>query len=183
MRRVRLRPAYSAEDLERLYAVPHDSSPWRDHDVRVAVTTAIARGFEERETVADLSCGDGRIARGVALAPILGDIAPGYPVVGPLEQTLPYLRPVDLYVCSETLEHLDNPELVLALIRERTRFAVVSTPLEAWNDYGNPEHYWAWDREAVEAMFSEAGFEVVVFNALDMRPGWSPYCFGIWGLR
>jgi hypothetical protein len=184
MRRERLRPAYSERKLLELYRLPHDSSRWRDHEVRVAATIALARGFEGVESVADLSAGDGRIARAVeADVTILGDFAPGYPIAGPIEQTLLELPEVDLYICSETLEHLDDPDAVLRELRPRTRFAVISTPLEAWSDYGNPEHYWSWDRDAVEAMISAAGFELEAFCRLDLRPGWSPYCFGIWALR
>lgn len=184
MRRERLRPAYSAAELATLYRVPHDADRWRDHRVRVGVTTAIARGFEDVGSVADLSCGNAEIARSLdAEVTILGDVAPGYGLMGPIEETLLVLPNVDLFICSETLEHLDDPEHVLRRIRQVTRYLVVSTPVDAWSDHGNPEHYWAWDREAVEAMFRAAEFDLVVYNALDMRPGWSPYCFGVWGLR
>jgi len=192
MRRERLRPAYTTDELQELYDIPHDSSRWRDHEVRVATTIALARGVAELSDgatagfgyrVADLSCGDGRIARGVSRTAILGDFAPGYPITGPLEETLRQIDPVDLYICSETLEHLDDPAIVLELIRDRTANLVLSTPLEAWNDHGNPEHYWAWDREAVERMLDAAGFSTLAFCGLDLRAGWSPYYFGIWALR
>lgn len=184
MRRERLRANHPEATLRDIYRVPHDHSRWRDHNVRVEVTIAIALGIEEVGSVADLSAGDAAVAMALGKATtILGDFAPGYPYVGPIERTIEEIPVVDLFVCSETIEHLDDPDSVLRQIRAKTRFAVVSTPVEAWNDHPNVEHLWAWDREAVEAMFAAADFDVMVFNALDMRPAWSPYCFGIWALR
>jgi 2-polyprenyl-3-methyl-5-hydroxy-6-metoxy-1,4-benzoquinol methylase len=90
---------------------------------------------------------------------------------------------VQLYICCETLEHLDDPETVLKAIRSKTQNLVLSTPVDAWRDITNPEHYWAWDRAAVEEMLRSAGFTVAVYNALDLRPAGGEYCFGIWWCR
>jgi hypothetical protein len=161
---------------------------WADHKVRVAVTSALAQGIRHHDatikSVADLSCGDGVIANSLGLPVVhLGDFAPGYQITGPLEQTLDKIPDVDVYVCSETLEHVDDPAAVLAKIRAKTRYLVLSTPIDAWNET-NPEHYWAWGRSGVEELFTNAGFRMLVFNALDMRHApWSPYCFGIWLLN
>jgi hypothetical protein len=185
MRRERLRPAYSAADLAAIYPEPHRSTRWADHNVRVAVTIGLAHGWDDLSSIADLSCGDARIAQTIAVehgidTVTLGDIAPGYEFCGPIEETIEQIEPVDLFVCSETIEHLDRPESVLVQIRANAARLLLSTPVEAWNDRGNLEHYWAWDREAVEAMLQDAGFRIAAYCALDLRPGWSPYCFGIW---
>lgn len=188
MTRQRLRPTYSHDELTKIYETPHQHGRWNDHKIRVAVTSNLAAGLllydEDIASVADLSCGDGTIARSLHLPKtILGDFAPGYKYQGPLEQTIEQIDPVDIYVCSETLEHVDNPDSVLALIRAKSRYLVLSTPVDAWNET-NPEHYWAWARSDVEEMLIRAGFTVLAFNALDMRPApWSPYCFGIWLLK
>lgn len=185
MTRQRLRPAYTDDQLAGIYATPHDSSRWRDHKVRVGVTVELGRGLLHEDhgvqTVADLSCGDGTIARSLgAPTVILGDYAPRYEHTGPLEHTLDAIQPVDLYVCSETLEHLDDPDLVLKLLRQKTRYLLLSTPLDAWDEQ-NPEHYWAWSREDVEEMLRAAGFTTMKpFVRLDLRESWSPYCFGVW---
>lgn len=168
--------------MVQVYPKPHDSSRWHDHNVRVAVTIALARGLEDVQSVADLSCGDGRIARGVREDAILGDFAPGYPITGALEITVPQLPGVDLYVASETLEHLDDPQAFLASVRPKAKYLCLTTPVEAWDEQ-NIEHYHAWDQEYVESMMVAAGWEPFVYNALDMRRGWSPYCFGMWLCR
>ena len=187
--RQRLRPAHSPEALAEIYAKPHSSARWGDHIVRVGVTTELAKGVvfhrdvtgRRIKSVADLSCGDGRIAKSLELpTTILGDFAPGYEYTGPIEKTIDEIPDVDIFICSETLEHLDDPDKVLRKIRQKTRFLTLSTPLRAWNE-ANPEHYWAWDRAEVEEMMRRAGFlNHKPYVELDMTDSWSPYCFGIW---
>jgi len=183
----RLRPAHSPEDLAEIYARPHDSARWHDHNVRVDVTIALGRGVEQVDCLADLSCGNAKIARAIGShLPErhihLGDLAPGYELCGPIEETLEQIPDVDLFVCSETIEHLDEPAGVLLDIRRKASHLVLSTPVGAWGE-SNREHYWAWDRQGVEDMLESAGWSLLAYNELDMRPGWSPYCFGIWALR
>lgn len=186
MTRRRLRPRYTPDELARIYARPHDHSLWDDHKIRVGVTIEVCRWVLRRaevRTAADLSCGDAAIIRALGVdRMILGDYAPGYDHHGPIEATIEEIPPVDLFVCSETIEHLDDPEAVLARIREKTSHLVVSTPLDAFHDV-NPEHYWAWDRQGVEAMLTAAGFQVDVFCPVDTRPAGLYYQFGIWAAR
>ncbi|TLQ45757.1 methyltransferase domain-containing protein [Streptomyces marianii] len=185
MTRVRLRPAYSEAELAQLYRTPHDHRRWRDHHLRVDVTVQVARWMADVgvRAAADLSCGNGAILNQVpADRKHFGDLAPGYELHGPIEKTLEELPEVDLFVCSETLEHVDDPDLVLARIRSRSRMLVLSTPVDAWQD-ANPEHYWAWSRDDVEAMLTGAGWRLHVYATADFRPARLPYCFGIWGVR
>ena len=187
MTRRRLRPAYSPEQLQSLYRTPHDHSRWPDHHLRVNVTVQVARWLvrdKAVESAADLSCGDGYVLGQVpARRKFYGDLAPGYEFQGPIDKTLTELpHDVDLFVCSETLEHLDDPDAALAGIRTRARQLVLSTPVDAWSD-DNPEHYWAWSRADVEDMLAAAGWGQHVYTAVDFRPIGLPYCFGIWGAR
>lgn len=187
MNRQRLRPAYGPEELARIYATPHDHRRWRDHHLRVNATIEVARWMCVTmggvETAADLSCGNGAILSAIpAHDRHFGDYAPGYAYTGPIEQTIEQIPPVDLFVCSETIEHLDDPDVVLKSIREKTRWLVLSTPVDAWDD-DNLEHYWAWSRDGVEEMLTAANLTPVVYSTLDFRPSGLPYCFGIWGLR
>lgn len=187
MMRQRLRPMPTADELAAMYAAPHDHTKWQDHIFRVDVTTAIAANLVQvGASVADLSCGDAAIAHrlhaALAAKLVLGDIAPGYPYHGPIEQTIVEIPPVDLFICSETIEHLDDPDKVLSAIRAKTDWLVLSTPDGEDNDE-NPQHVWGWDAEAVEHMLRAAGFEPRVFTALDLRPAGCTYRYQIWACR
>lgn len=158
----RLRPAYTPEELTQVYSAPHDSSHWEDHNIRVAKSIEfINRNANEVVAAADLSCGDGRILSGAnATKKYYGDFAPGYQFTGPIDATIDKIDKVDLFICSETLEHLDSPITTMSLVREKTRELFVSTPLARFDD-NNPEHYWAWDYEGIEWVLNQADFEVV----------------------
>lgn len=181
--RIRLRPAYTESELAKIYATPHDHRRWIDHHLRVGVTIEFCRWFKSCgvQTVADLSCGDAAIARALDVEErILGDYAPGYKWTGPIEETIHQIRNVDLFILSETLEHLDNPEQVLMEIRKKTRYLVLSTP-EGETSNGNPEHYWGWDSTEVERLLVGAGFTPEIHTVLNLRE--YGYDFQIWGCR
>lgn len=152
---------------------------------RVAATAALARSCTGPVgRAADLSCGDGAILNAIeATDRLFGDFAPGYEYQGPIEQTIHHVDPVDVFVCCETVEHLDDPDLVLEAIRGKTDWLVLSTPVDAWDDT-NPEHLWAWSRAGVEAMLHTAGFTPHAYEVLDFRArGPQFYCFGMWVAR
>ena len=185
--RKRLRPMPTADELARLYAVPHDHRRWEDHLFRVDITSAIAGLLmKPGGTVADLSCGNAAIASRLAVShaakTILGDFAPGYEHTGPIEQTIYDIDQVDLFVCSETLEHVDDPESVLAAIRQKTDRLILSTPDGETNDQ-NPEHVWGWDAEAVEEMLLGAGFVPGIHTTVDTRPSGGVYSYQIWACQ
>lgn len=182
--RKRLRPMPTADELARLYATPHDHRYWPDHLFRVDVTSAMAGLMvPPRGTVADLSCGNAAIAQrleqthGAQL--VLGDYAPGYQHTGPIEKTITEIEPVDLFICSETIEHLDDPDSVLQSIRGKTTRLVLSTP-DGEMDDSNPEHVWGFDAEAVEKMLRDAGFTPGIHTTVDTRPMGGVYSFQIW---
>lgn len=185
MTRKRLRPAHSPEDLARIYATPHNHTRWDDHVMRVDHTVNFAvEVIGTAGLAADLSCGSGAILAGLPVARrIFGDLAPGYEYTGALEQTLEQIPDVDLYVCCETLEHVDDPGVVLKQVRAKASMLLLSTPIEAWDDT-NVEHYWAWDRGGVEELLADADWGVMDFMELDFRGcGTQFYCFGIWACR
>ncbi len=182
--RLRLRPAHTLEALARMYATPHNHTAWLDHKVRVAVTAQFTHQLAGHvERAADLSCGDGAILQALDVGErFFGDYAPGYPLTGPIDDSIDRIPHVDLFVCCETLEHLDDPDLTLKKIRAKTDTLVLSTPVEAFGDT-NAEHYWAWSRPGVEDMLIAAGFTVVIYNELDCRPSGAEYSFGVWYCR
>jgi hypothetical protein len=186
MMRKRLRPMPTDDELARLYATPHDHRRWQDHLFRVDITSAIAGLLmAPNGTVADLSCGNAVIAKWLHetrdARTILGDFAPGYEHTGPIEQTIGEIGQVDLFICSETIEHLDDPDAVLAKIRQKTDRLVLSTPDGETND-ANPEHVWGWDAEVVEKMLCDAGFTPEIHTTVDTRPI-GGYCYQIWACR
>jgi len=145
------------------------------------MTIDVARWFAPTRTVADLSCGDGAVAAALdAHRTYLGDLAPGWDICGPIEETVDRIPKVDLFVCTETVEHLDDPDGVLARIREKTFGLVLSTPVAEFTD-GNPEHYWGWDADDVEDMLQTAGFTPEIVTLLSVRPLGVTY--QIWGCR
>jgi hypothetical protein len=163
----RLRPAYTNEELARVYAQPYAHDNWPDHVERVEHTARfLARVAEDGgyRTVADLSCGDGAVVRLAHerrpfRATYLGDVQPGHWswLRGPITETMYLIPCVDVLVLSETLEHLDEPLAVLRALRERAGSILVTTPCGEWDD-GNPQHYWGWDEEGVRSLLEAAEF-------------------------
>ena len=180
----RLRNKHSSKMLAELYPVPHDHKGWgHGHHLRVEFSKTLAKwifDWKDLKSVGDLSCGNAAIAEATG-APkmILGDFASGYEYEGPLEITLAKTPPMDLYVCCETLEHLDDPSSVLSTIREKAQFLLLSTPINAWLD-ANKEHYWAWDAAGVENLLSESGWKVEMFASLNSTRLGETYEYGFW---
>lgn len=176
--RTRLRPVMDAAELADVYATPHDARRWPDHQVRVRESIDFIRQqVGPVASAADLSCGNGQIIDGIdAEIRVKGDFASGYEITGPIEDTLCDLDPVDLLICSETLEHLDDPDVVLRLARARCRAIFVSTPTWETAAHNNPEHYWAWGLDDISGMLTAAGFEQQTMRLLPL----GFYTFQLW---
>lgn len=197
MTRIRLRDARSPEDEAAYYAqvypegYKHDR--WPDHVERVAASVEmISRYRTQIKTVADLSCGDGAIVRGVAAgleSAYLGDlngvpVAVGEAVVSAGAKAVRGLRtealpgslsslesaaPVDLFVLSETLEHMDDPDDLLRQLTLYSRYLFVSTPEDEIDTSGNLEHYWSWGAADVHRMLQDAGWSPIELKRLVPR--------------
>lgn len=160
MTRVQLRPFHTPETLAAIYDHPYDHTRWPDHLQRVAETVKILDDFADEvnaHTIADLSCGDGAIVGQSThhwTDRIFGDLT----TTGPLVETLPKLPDVDMYVCSETIEHVEDPDWLLAEIRKHAGALLLSTPHAKWDD-DNGEHYWAWDVSDLGVMLDAAGWK------------------------
>src|SRR5688500_15783697 len=193
MRIERLRQAHSSEKLAEIYARPHDHTKFEDHLLRVDATIALAKWLMrdmKKFSVADLSCGNAAIAKAVvdesAFAEgrlILGDFAPGYLRHGPLEETINDIPDVDLFICSETLEHLNAPEHALRKIRTKAKRLVLSTPINEMLETDNREHYWAWDVAGVAELLRRTGWTSIVRSEVSYGEWHFPYDFQIWGCR
>lgn len=206
--RTRLRPGRGdAGELE-FYAhrYPHGYTHqrWPDHIERVAASVDFivrhggpALAGPLAATVADLSCGDAAIAGGVRAKTgcrlVLSDLVDGgqadavspLDCTGPIEQTAEHLLAdgeAHLVIVSETIEHLEDPEAVLRLLRPKTERLFVSTPLGETAD-DNPEHYWGWDAEGVYDLLTDCGFDPVACETFHPEFEGSPYTFQFWMCR
>ena len=181
--RMRLRGAYSPEQLADLYSIPHEHSTWPDHRARVRATIALARYFEDVRSIADLSAGDAVIINALKIEKkFIGDFAPAYEFVGGLEKTIHEIPFVDLFICSETIEHVDDPDAVLRLIRAKCKYLVLSTP-DGEDNPGNPQHYWGWNKEDMHEMLVSAGFTPVIYTGLEFTDPGLIYDYQIWGCK
>jgi hypothetical protein len=72
---------------------------------------------------------------------------------------------VDVFVLSETLEHVERPAELLAAIRKKARHLLLSTPLAEFDDR-NPEHYWGWDKAGIRELLDVAGWRADHFETL-----------------
>lgn len=180
MTRIRLRdarPEGEAAYYARVYPDGYRHDSWPDHVERVkASADMIERYAGQIRTAADLSCGDGAllnmISRRLTRA-VLGDLngVPTSAVTGcraqvletigtaALPDSLKHLEPVDLFILSETLEHMDNPDALLARLIGVSRYLFLSTPVSESVDSGNLEHYWSWGITDVYDMLHAAGWE------------------------
>ena len=180
MTRKRVRPKYSDTELQIIYNTPHAHSGWWDHRYRIAVSTALCFNVvvdNNLTSAADLSAGDAAIINQLPVDnKYVGDFAVRYEYSGPIESNIDAIPDVDLFICSETLEHLDDPDTVLNKIGEKAEWIFVSTPLDEVGD--NPEHYWSWGWEDIEDMLATAGYDSVVYTSL-LFPGLSNYGYQI----
>lgn len=178
--RKRLRPAWSEEELAKIYAQPHQHRKHHDHKLRVQATIALARWFADGAmSVADLSAGDATIIESLDIPDKhIGDFAFGYEYTGAIERTIDEIPNVDLYICSETIEHLDDPDRVLKQIRSKARMLILTTPI-AESDDSNPEHYWGWDIDDMEAILIAAKWNPRVLQTLRFRGNYH-YDFQLW---
>jgi hypothetical protein len=134
----------------------------------------------EPTSVADLSCGDAAIVRAAGLEDVaqLGDYTPGHQFCGPIEQTVDLIPPVDVFLLSETLEHVEDPAGLLWKIRQVASRLLLSTPLDEDTDR-NPEHYWGWGFVDINDLLSKAGWNNRVYQTFTPASD-SYYTFQIW---
>jgi hypothetical protein len=196
--RQRLRRLHDKRTLDELCGRGDEPFGHQDHRLRIPSTVEIGRWLVREygaASLADLSCGyDASVATAITselptgYRMILGDygevspLLPSHTLRGPIEETILKIAGADLFVCTETIEHLDDPDAVLAEIRGRCRTLLLSTPVGSWDD-PTPGHYWAWNRSGVETILKAAGFEPIVYAELDFAAPDLFQTFGIWGAR
>lgn len=160
-----------------MYDHTYDHTQWAEHKTRVQRTIEIAQALIDREgltSVTDLSCGDGAIVDGLNIAAkIKKDFA-----YDPIEITSLLMKPTGLFICSETIEHLQAPWTVLEQIALKTKWLILSTPLDEDPAIGNHEHYWAFTQKDVNTILDQSGFACEDITLLTER-SWT-YTYQIW---
>ena len=201
--RTRLRPAPTPDELTAMYPPGklYDAGRFgAGHGLRVSTTIALGIWAVEAlkvDSVVDLSAGNGAIPRSIVgaahtrgrrleicLGDLTADPSSGYDYAGPIEVTLAAQipRPGGLWICSETIEHVDDPDSLLADGASRFGYLLLSTPITNGDD-SNPEHLWSWDVEGVDEMLYESGWSSVA--AAHLLPGRrvGGYAYQIWVAR
>ena len=182
----KLRPFYTPDELKAMYGATYDPNRWPEHTLRLERTRQIAQDLiyeHDLRNVADYSCGDGTLIRGLKMFNDAGyeatDVGKGDPPIEEMVLTMPF---TDLFICTETIEHLEAPWTVLEWVARRARYIVLSTPLDESPDIGNYEHYWSFTEWDVATILAQSGFsEDQKFEALT-KAAWT-YTYQIWTAR
>jgi len=172
---IKLRRFYSPSVTTALYETTYDSTRWPEHVERIGRTASIAQsliGQHDLRSVADLSCGDGTLVKQ------LFDVPVTYLRDGNILDDLGLIESVDLFVCTETIEHLEAPWTVLERIAEKTRWLVLSTPLNEDPAIGNYEHYWSFTADDVASLLHQSNFHNTALFILE-DPLWT-YTYQVW---
>ena len=156
----------------------HDWSVFVHHQ-RDHATIRIGQNIKpDPETIVDLSAGGGKIAKEIGryfgVEPFLSDLSYkyGYAMHGPMEDVIEHIPDWDLWINTETVEHLEDPDYILRRGREKAKRMLLSTPTLEKVERQAEGHLWVWDRAGVERMCVAAGWRPVHFEQISL--------FGIW---
>ena len=166
------------------------------------LTSAMAVALNQPDSICDPACGDGSvIIQANLLRPIrraiFGDISANtirtiLPRNLPFEEvevrvqdafkTLGELDYVDCIVLTEILEHIENPDELLALALEKSRWLVASSPIvpEGVADH-TTQHLWSFDMAGYRKMIEDAGWKPRAWFTANCED--HPYASGfqVWG--
>lgn len=169
---------------------------FEDHVQRTAVTGACI-AFTAPNIVADPAIGDGTVLEAAyRMRPFekawVSDLS--QPNIERLEVSFPHskgvadiktaiaqLPHVDTIVLTEILEHLEDPDEVVALAREKANMLVASSPVEEPDGVVNVEHLWSFGRDGYRDMLTYGGWHPFSYTEIGF-PG-NPalyYNFQIW---
>lgn len=177
---MKLRRFMTDEEMKANYAHQYNHTAWPEHKIRVRETIRfISQLMTDKglTTAADMSCGDGAVMRGLTLdRGITGDISiTGIDVVDAVRA----MEPVDLYICTETIEHVREPWTLLEEIAKKTRWIVLSTPLNEPASVGNWEHYWSFTEHDISSLLVQSGFHVPERYIVIHGENWT-YAYQTW---
>lgn len=115
-------------------------------------------------------CGAGVIARGYDFQP---SNAAGWGERGVRAESLNFIDNwsevlhADVYVCTEVLEHLEDPHHLLRRVRARNAALVCSSPHDEHEGSIDASHNWAWDFPGYRALVDDADFDTVHHMTVD----------------
>jgi len=184
------------------YQVARNNAEWPDHVLRANVTGALIASTAPTDVI-DPACGDGSIVmaahhlRAIQHATLFDISGPSVEILRERQQNrrnedIPEDWRIerssiedalgdgsyDLIVLTEILEHLEDPDAILRLARQRAIRLVASSPeMRPGQIDDNPEHLWMFDGEGYEEMLRTAGWTGVQKTHLAFR---SMYNFQIW---
>ena len=180
------------------YQVLRSNDAWADHQARTLVTGSLIAWLKP-ESVLDPACGDASIVaaaedhRPIASVTV-SDISvpnaqqvqavhPGYRVWScSISEALGQDGAYDVIVLTEILEHLEDPDLIVRMAREKGRFLVASSPVMRVGQVDrNPEHLWMFDAVGYREMLEGAGWVIGSFTLIGFPE--TEYDFGVWVCR
>jgi len=177
-----------------------DNLNFTDHVQRTLVTASCI-AFTGAETVCDPAVGDGTVMEAAhRLRPIkkawVSDLSE--PNINRLSVSFPHQKAaidiatalrslpekVDTIVLTEILEHLEDPDEIVRLAREKATWLVASSPVEEPEGVVNPEHLWSFGRDGYREMLVSGGWVPVTYTETlfpdDPR---LYYAFQVWACR
>lgn len=179
------------------YQVLRSNDAWADHQARTLVTGSLIAWLKPR-TIMDPACGDASIVLAASsLHPVehmyLADIS--QPNIDHILRAsnrrllctdifaaMGEFPAVDVIVLTEILEHLPDPDHIVALAREKATFLVASSPVMRTGQVDtNPEHLWMFDAEGYREMLEQAGWTIGSFTLIGFPE--TEYDFGVWVCR
>lgn len=152
---------------------------------KLALTHALSGGLVD---IVDIGAGDGALLS--TIRETSGINATGYEVIPDSVRVARYERYVDVHlanvtfdvehnidgpftrhvnkrtrgqrliVCTEMLEHLEDPHALLRWLSQRCSTIVASSPHSETADRHEHNHAWAWDHDGYRALFEDNGFSV-----------------------
>jgi len=150
----------------------------RLHTAAALVAHAVEQGAK---SVVDIGCGDGGLLSLIGtLVDCWGyDLMPSNVAAANRERYVQVwhkdfvhepIRWADLAVCTEVLEHLQDPHKMVGLIATNARWVVASSPAEETPESHDEVHAWAWDVDGYRAMFESAGITVTAHVVTESWP-------------
>lgn len=151
----------------------------RDHKPRLlAVLDELKQIVTDEDTIADFGCGNGGLIR--EIEKLMDNRIWGYDLSPKNVQDAenkeshnvklvdfvndPTIEYPDIAICSETIEHLVNPDMFLLKLKEKgVKKAIFSTPGYETIDFHAPFHLWVWTDDSFKEVFERTGWTVDKF--------------------